>query len=1218
MASPRTSVASSQPDQRHLRIIAASAQANEVRVRDILAEEPPWTSSADLDALRQALQKVAARGKLSVVRLLIEHGADVNPKRDSEVPALVKAAEGGNVAVIRELLAFKADPNARNRLGQTALFIASVKGHDKVVETLLVDGRADVNAQDREGRSPLLYLASEKTAKAKWTTDTLRLLLHHGADLEARDKIGRTPLLWAATNCNIGLARFLLEHRADIAATNDRGRTALHLSAESNDEEHRDDMVKLLLSHGANPEATSDGAWTPLHNAAQSGHLSVVAILLNTSAKVNAELSNGMTPLHWAAFNGFESIVSLLLTRPDVNTAIKDGFDRTPMLCAAEKHHAHIVQLLSPARTANRLTGLEEGACREFEATVVDFGKFEKKQLVSKHSVYDLLYGWNAELDRPRVPTLTNNLHYKPDFRWIHLPANNIAWVETLLAKSFIEAGHRDIESFKALERCFDQEHRGPFAHAHFMRTFCHRIPSPRRDSLDKKEEKSLTPLSEDPLEPSVNPSQNTDTSISRNSSDVQDNKLASKPEAKKKTKSEQIAERHPKKPKRAKGSPGNPPQRQDTAMSNASGKSTLSLPWDTPRNAASHGKIVLFMPFLHYETDERRKKMSDAIQHARERRQQIDPPNKDSLLIQAYLRSNPPLHPRRTLDQFFYHGIDTSRRDTDQVVSRFCRRHKIEEKVFMVDQLWLWVIGKDLVITCFPQRWDQPKNDPLNVLDGIIEETNAKTRPPIQSVYDLAMLITSRCSGMFDHSRLDDQNYQFLDMFENSIGMVTDSESKLFLRFNKASALSANWLQRHRRHRKGRSVLFEAFDIGNEDGDLDGAYQFPDVLLDIGTETSLLAEIKDIRDELNIIMGILDAQLLTVSYLEGFVTEELRSEGSRRTTDAVISEIRRRAGEQKRGLDAKQKDVSRMDRQALSLYDSLTDLLDLKQKHSNALEARFAGDQAVIAAKQGQTIMVFTIVTIIFLPLSFIASFFAINFIEWEDRVPLTIPYVSKYLFGIGLAISVPLVVLAFTVRDITNGAMNLLSQAKGMLGGARGLGWAKKKRARQRHEDEDEDEDDVQGPRTTTPHEKTEFSKPSFSSRREDYSYYYSQPPLSRRGGDRDAGGQNYAGRTWMRPSFHSRERSDEYRHQGRGQPPPASSSSAAAAAERHWPMASLGGGGGGGNVTWAARPSLDRGLTTGVRSRSRSRSRPESRSRGAGRDLESGVVRSIQHAV
>ncbi|KAI1130000.1 hypothetical protein F5Y10DRAFT_138615 [Nemania abortiva] len=1199
MASPRNSVASSQPDQRHLRIIAASAQANEARVRDILAEEPPWTtSSADLDALRQALQKVAARGKLSIVRLLIEHGADVNPKRDAEIPALVKAAESGNVAVVAELLAHNADPNARNRLGQTALFVAAIKGHDKVVEKL-VDHRADINAQDKEGRSPLLYLASEKISekaaektsekttekktdkkpektsekktKAKWTAATLRLLHQHGADLEVRDQIGRTPLLWAATNSNLELARFLLENGANVTAANNRGRTALHLSAESNDEKHRDDMVELLLRYGANPEATSDGGWTPLHNAAQSGHVSVVALLLKSKAKVNAVLSNGMTPLHWAAFNGYEAIVKLLLARPDVNTTIKDGFDRTPMLCAAEKHHNNIVQLLSPARIANRLSELEKSACEAFKATVVDFGKFEKKQLVSKYSVYDLLYGWDNELDKPLVSTLTNNLHYKPDFRWIHLPANNIAWVETLLAKSFIEAGHRDIESFKALEKCFDQEHRGPFAHAHFMRTFCHRIPSPRRDGPDKKEENPLTTLSEDPSELSVSQSQDGDSSISRSPSNLQD-KFPPNNETKKKSKSEQIAERHPKKPKRAKGPPGNP-QRQDSTTSTASGKPSISLPWDTPRHAASHGKIVLFMPFLHYETDERRRKMSNAIRWVLGEKQQVDPPTGDSLLIQAYLRSNPPLHVRRTLDQFFYHGIDTSARDVDQVVYRFCNRYGIEKKVFMVDQLWLWVLGKDLVITCFPQRWEQPKNDPLNVLDSIIEETNAKTRPPIQSVYDLAMLITSRCSGMFDHSRLDDQDYQFLDMFESSIGVVTDRESKLFSRFNRASAQSAEWLKRHRRRRASRSILIGSpgMEHENENEDEDNADQFPDALLDIGVETSLLAEIKDIRDELNIIMGILDAQLQTVTYLEGFVAEEVRGGGSRRTTDAVVSDIRRRAGEQKRGIDAKQKDVSRMDRQALSLYDSLTDLLDLKQKHSNALEARFAGDQAVIAAKQGQTIMVFTIVTIIFLPLSFIASFFAINFVEWTDQIHLTIPYVSKYLFGIGLAISVPLVALAFSVQNITNGVNNAFAQAKD------GLGWVKKKRARH-------GEDDAQGTHANADlpimkpsftGEKAEFPKLSISSRREDYY----RPPLSR-------AGEWDGNKAWMRPRVQSRERGDEY--YGRGPSSPVSPMG-------HRKM-SLGSGNAN-NVTWATRASFERGVTSGARSRALSQ------------DLESG---------
>jgi len=86
-----------------------------------------------------------------------------------------------------------------------------------------------------------------------------------------------------------------------------------------------------------------------------------------------------------------------------------------------------------------------------------------------------------------------------------------------------------------------------------------------------------------------------------------------------------------------------------------------------------------------------------------------------------------------------------------------------------------------DLIITSFPKRWGQPKDDPLNVLDGIIEDLNSKTRPPVTSVYDLAMLITGRCSGVFDRHRLGDEDYQFLDMFESSIGEVVCTPALLF-----------------------------------------------------------------------------------------------------------------------------------------------------------------------------------------------------------------------------------------------------------------------------------------------------------------------------------------------------------------------------------------------------------------------------------------------------
>ena len=174
------------------------------------------------------------------------------------------------------------------------------------------------------------------------------------------------------------------------------------------------------------------------------------------------------------------------------------------------------------------------------------------------------------------------------------------------------------------------------------------------------------------------------------------------------------------------------------------------------------------------------------AIEQAEETPDRVCGPNAgftcDEMLIQAYLPGTHNLHIRRTLDQYYYHAISTKDRDIDQVVYRYTqeygRDNGKDKKVYMVDQLWLWILDKDLIVTAFPQRWEQPKPDPLNILDGIIEDMSSKTRPPVKSVYDLATLITGRCSGLFDRHRLGDEEYQFLDMFESSIGEVVSRKT--------------------------------------------------------------------------------------------------------------------------------------------------------------------------------------------------------------------------------------------------------------------------------------------------------------------------------------------------------------------------------------------------------------------------------------------------------
>jgi Mg2+ and Co2+ transporter CorA len=631
-----------------------------------------------------------------------------------------------------------------------------------------------------------------------------------------------------------------------------------------------------------------------------------------------------------------------------------------------------------------------------------------------------------------------------------------MAWVEALLTKAFIEEGGSDIEGFKALERSFSHQHRGQQSHSHFMRPLCQisprapRIPEQELKGVSTEEASQTTPVIVINGGPESNGAPRTPV---RSSTSGDGDWFKSSPQHSGKDygkgpQKDKGKKTHAKGSKSPKGTETPTKEYHKTSyhLDHKRGTSPGSPGRKDPIPIPLKGNIFTFMPYLHFESSQRRQEMQEAIQRAEILKSPLSPTlgrakTYDEMLIRAHLTSSTAsLHVRRTLDQSFYHNIDTASRDKDQVVYRYQLKGKdveednVDPKIVMVDQLWMWILGKDLIVTSFPQRWQQPKNDPLNVLDSVIEDINSKTRDPVKSVYDLSMVITSRCTGVFDRHRMGDEEYQFLDMFESSIGSATDRETVLFKEFNAASAQASAWLQQNRRpNRFSRYMEYNSMDRNEKEEakiknrelreenfkfeEFMRGPLFVDKLLDIGQETDLLAETKDIRDELNMMEKVLEDQRHVLPDLEAAVCDIYKDE------QRSQQEVKKRFREQLKTIEMHIKDIERMDRQAERIYDSITDMLDLKQKHANAFEARFARDQAAGTARQTQTIILFTIVTIVFLPLSFIAAFFAIDIREFPHSAgnpSLPLGYVSKYTFGIGFAISIPLIAIALNLGDI------------------------------------------------------------------------------------------------------------------------------------------------------------------------------------------------------
>src|SRR5262249_42722065 len=110
---------------------------------------------------------------------------------------------------------------------------------NKDVAQLLVAGKADVNAKNRFGETPLLEAARSGQS------NVAELLLAHQADVKSKDNDGATPLLWAAKNGHKDVVELLVSD-SDVNARNNEGETALYCAARNGYE----NVVELLRQHG--------------------------------------------------------------------------------------------------------------------------------------------------------------------------------------------------------------------------------------------------------------------------------------------------------------------------------------------------------------------------------------------------------------------------------------------------------------------------------------------------------------------------------------------------------------------------------------------------------------------------------------------------------------------------------------------------------------------------------------------------------------------------------------------------------------------------------------------------------------------------------------------------------------------------------------------------------------------------------------------------------
>ncbi|EMR72403.1 putative ankyrin repeat protein [Eutypa lata UCREL1] len=391
--------------------------------------------------------------------------------------------------------------------------------------------------------------------------------------------------------------------------------------------------------------------------------------------------------------------------------------------------------------------------------------------------------------------------------------------------------------------------------------------------------------------------------------------------------------------------------------------------------------------------------------------------------LITKYLHGRSPLHPRRTLDQSYYGSLkSTGTRDRDQVVYRATKptAHNCSEnleresgrcqvcqedskkvpRLIMVDQLWLWILDERTVLTSFPRRWGKLRPDPSAIHKALRLRLKQAQKGEINSAFDLALAIIDQCSRVFfERPRFGERRPNMVAMFAEAIRGVTYKQTAAFDQFLVYSHLASRG---HGRPNVYRSRRWDAVVAHN-------------TLLTVNPEGKLLKEVKDIIDEIHIILKIQSQQQTVMKAFVKNIRQILRARCRRRgrrishgsgdentdssfeTSDgspeeSAMRKTLRRADDLLSDVQERTSELVDLLNGAKTTSSALKDLLTLKQQQAGVIEAREAVKIAAETKKQGQYAVTFTGITIIFLPLSFAAALFGMNAAEINDgRIKLS-----------------------------------------------------------------------------------------------------------------------------------------------------------------------------------------------------------------------------------
>ena len=213
---------------------------------------------------RTALHIAVSNGRVNVVEVLIDAGADIEAKDVKGLTPLHYACDAGKLEIVQMLVEAGADVRVADNEGETCLNRAANDGRTETVRYLASLREADVIRQGFQNRTAL------HTAVSSGHVNVVEVLIDAGADIEAKNVNGRTLLHYACDAGKLEIVQMLVEAGADVRVADNNGHTCLMLAGANG---HAETVCYLVNSKEVDVKQTDRLGNTALEAALEQGNV---------------------------------------------------------------------------------------------------------------------------------------------------------------------------------------------------------------------------------------------------------------------------------------------------------------------------------------------------------------------------------------------------------------------------------------------------------------------------------------------------------------------------------------------------------------------------------------------------------------------------------------------------------------------------------------------------------------------------------------------------------------------------------------------------------------------------------------------------------------------------------------------------------------------------------------------------------------------------------